>query len=151
MEMQQRADSSSRRKSGVRLDPVAPHVPSFVRHWGLEAPDRLFLAQRRGPDRAWSRLSYGQALQQMNALTQALLDLGLPAGPVAILSGNSLEHALIMLAAMQAQRPAAPVSPSYSLISQDHVKSVPYTHLTLPTNFTFVITVATVSSSQKTH
>jgi feruloyl-CoA synthase len=122
IDTQRRADGSILMKSRVQLDPVAPHVPSFVRRWGLEAPDRLFLAQRRGPDRAWSRLTYGQALQQMNALTQALLDLGLPAGPVAILSGNSLEHALIMLAAMQAHRPAAPVSPSYSLVSQDHVK-----------------------------
>jgi len=122
IETQSRADGSILMKSRVALDPVAPHVPSFVRHWGLEAPDRLFLAQRRGADRQWTRLTYGQARAQVDALTQALLDLDAPPGPVAILSGNSLEHALIMLAAMQARRPAAPVSPSYSLISQDHVK-----------------------------
>lgn len=122
IETQYRADGSILMKSRVPLDPVAPHVPAFVRQWGLEAPDRLFLAQRRGPDRQWTRLTYGQARAQVDALTQALLDLDVPPGPVAILSGNSLEHALIMLAAMQAHRPAAPVSPSYSLISQDHVK-----------------------------
>lgn len=119
---QRRADGTLLMKSRVPLDPVAPHVPSFVRHWGVQAPDRLFLAQRRGPDRAWQRLSYGEALRQVDALTQALLDLDAPPGPVAILSGNSLEHAVVMLAAMQAGRPAAPVSPSYSLLSQDHVK-----------------------------
>ncbi len=59
----------------------------------------------------------------MDALTQALLDLGVgPGRPVAILSGNSIEHALMTLAAMQAGAPAAPVSPAYSLMSQDHVK-----------------------------
>ncbi|MFN7288135.1 MAG: AMP-binding protein [Burkholderiales bacterium] len=122
IDTQHRADGTILMKSRVPLDPVAPHVPFFVRHWGLEAPDRLFLAQRRGADRQWVRLTYGQARAQVDALTQALLDLDVPPGPVAILSGNSLEHALIMLAAMQAGRPAAPVSPSYSLISQDHVK-----------------------------
>ncbi len=57
------------------------------------------------------------------ALTQGLLDLRLDAGsPVAILSGNSIEHALMTQAAMQARLPAAPVSPAYSLMSQDHAK-----------------------------
>ncbi|KTS89034.1 AMP-binding protein, partial [Pseudomonas parafulva] len=42
--------------------------------------------------------------------------------PVAILSGNSIEHALMTQAAMQARLPAAPVSPAYSLMSQDHLK-----------------------------
>ena len=42
--------------------------------------------------------------------------------PVAILSGNSIEHALMTQAAMQARHPAAPVSPAYSLMSQDHAK-----------------------------
>ena len=41
---------------------------------------------------------------------------------MAILSGNSIEHALMTMAAMQAGAPAAPVSPAYSLMSQDHVK-----------------------------
>jgi feruloyl-CoA synthase len=39
-----------------------------------------------------------------------------------ILSGNSLEHALIMIAAMQAQIPVAPVSPAYALLSKDFAK-----------------------------
>ena len=39
-----------------------------------------------------------------------------------ILSGNSIEHALLTLAAMQARVPVAPVSPAYSLMSQDHAQ-----------------------------
>ncbi|MFL6840121.1 MAG: AMP-binding protein, partial [Bradyrhizobium sp.] len=78
---------------------------------------------RAGADRQWRKLSYGEAKRTVDALTQALLNLGLePGRPVAILSGNSIEHALITQAAMQARLPAAPVSPAYSLMSQDHVK-----------------------------
>ncbi|MGA2291102.1 AMP-binding protein, partial [Bradyrhizobium sp.] len=66
---------------------------------------------------------YGEAKSTVDALTQGLLNLGLGAGrPVAILSGNSIEHALMTMAAMQARIPAAPVSPAYSLMSHDHVK-----------------------------
>ena len=90
---------------------------------GGEAPDRIWLAQRSGPDRQWRKLSYGDAKRTVDALTQGLLDLKLePGRPVAILSGNSIEHALMTQAAMQARFPAAPVSPAYSLMSQDHVK-----------------------------
>src|SRR5207342_18179 len=78
---------------------------------------------RGGPDRQWRKVSYGQAKRTVDALTQGLLDLGLGEGrPVAILSGNSIEHALMTQAAMQARAPAAPVSPAYSLMSQDHLK-----------------------------
>src|SRR6201999_3845533 len=54
---------------------------------------------------------------------QGLLNLGIAEGrPVAILSGNSIEHALMTQAAMQARWPAAPVSTAYSLMSEDHAK-----------------------------
>lgn len=110
-------------KSRIPLNPYAPHIPSFLRKWGTTEPDRVWLAQRRGPERQWLEVSYGEALAIVDALTQALLDHGLRADrPVAILSGNSIEHALITLAAMQARVPAAPVSPAYSLLSQDHAK-----------------------------
>src|SRR5205085_5492613 len=85
--------------------------------------ERTWLAQRAGADRQWRRLSYGEAKHTVDGLTQGLLNLGLkPDSPVAILSGNSIEHALMTQAAMQARFPAAPVSPAYSLMSQDHLK-----------------------------
>ena len=68
-------------------------------------------------------MSYAEAKRTVDGLTQGLLNLGLEEGrPVAILSGNSIEHALMTQAAMQARLPAAPVSPAYSLMSQDHLK-----------------------------
>src|SRR4051794_12867996 len=110
-------------KSRIPLRPYDRHIPASLAKWASETPERIWLAQRAGEDRQWRKLSYGQAKRTVDALTQALLDLKLdPGSPVAILSGNSIEHALMTLAAMQARLPAAPVSPAYSLMSQDHVK-----------------------------
>ena len=110
-------------KSRIPLKPYDRHIPSSLAKWASTAPERIWLAQRGGPDRQWRKLTYGQAKHIVDSLTQGLLDLGLEEGrPVAILSGNSIEHALLTQAAMQARLPAAPVSPAYSLMSQDHAK-----------------------------
>jgi feruloyl-CoA synthase len=121
--IERRADGTVLMRSRLPLDPYPDHIPGLLRRWGAEAPDRTWLAQRRGPERAWRRVSYGEALATVDALSQALIDRGLgPGRPVMILSGNSLEHALLTMAAMQVGAPAAPVSPAYSLVSRDHAK-----------------------------
>jgi feruloyl-CoA synthase len=110
-------------KSRIPLKAYEKHIPASLAKWADEAPERTWLAQRAGPDRQWRKLSYGEAKRTVDGLTQGLLDLKLdPGSPVAILSGNSIEHALMTMAAMQARLPAAPVSPAYSLMSHDHVK-----------------------------
>jgi feruloyl-CoA synthase len=110
-------------KSRIPLQSFPPHIPASLAKWAKEAPDRTWLAQRASPDRQWRKISYSEAKRIVDGLTQGLLDLRLDAGsPVAILSGNSVEHALMTQAAMQARLPAAPVSPAYSLMSQDHAK-----------------------------
>jgi feruloyl-CoA synthase len=110
-------------KSRIPLKPCEKHIPASLAKWAKEAPSRIWLAQRTGAGRQWRKLSYGEAKRTVDALTQGLLDLKLePGSPVAILSGNSIEHALMTQAAMQARFPAAPVSPAYSLMSQDHLK-----------------------------
>ncbi len=110
-------------KSRIPLKPYEKHIPAALAKWAKEAPSRIWLAQRTGADRQWRKLSYGEAKRTVDALTQGLLNLNLePGRPVAILSGNSIEHALMTQAAMQARLPAAPVSPAYSLMSQDHLK-----------------------------
>jgi len=109
--------------SRIPLQDYLPHIPAALARWAQERPERTWLAQRRGPQREWHRVSYAEAKRTVDALTQAMLDMKLPDGaPVAILSGNSIEHALMTQAAMQARLPAAPVSPAYSLMSQDHAK-----------------------------
>jgi feruloyl-CoA synthase len=84
-----------------------------------DASDRTFLAER---DEAgeWRRISYEEFRALARSVAQALLDLRLPEGrPIAILSGNGLEHALLAMGALYAGIPYAPVSPAYSLISSD--------------------------------
>src|SRR6266403_4927062 len=110
-------------KSRIPLKAYEKHIPASLAKWAKEAPERTWLAQRGGADRQWRKLSYGEAKRTVDALTQGILNLKLePGRPVAILSGNSIEHALMTQAAMQARLPAAPVSPAYSLMSHDHVK-----------------------------
>src|SRR6478672_1166503 len=121
--VERRSDGVIVLKSRIPLKPYEKHIPASLAKWAKEAPNRIWLAQRAGADRQWCKLSYGKAKRTVDALTQGLLGLKLePGGPVAILSGNSIEHALMTQAAMQARLPAAPVSPAYSLISQDHLK-----------------------------
>jgi feruloyl-CoA synthase len=121
--VERRGDGTIILKSRIPLQPYAKHIPASLAKWAKQAPERVWLAQRGGPDRQWRKVSYGEAKRTVDAVTQGLLDLKLDEGrPVAILSGNSIEHALMTQAAMQARHPAAPVSPAYSLMSQDHVK-----------------------------
>jgi feruloyl-CoA synthase len=121
--VERRPDGVIIMKSRVPLQPYGRHIPEALARWAHERPDHVWLAQRRGPDRQWFKLTYGEAKRTVDALTQGLLDLkGIDGRPVAILSGNSIEHALMTQAAMQARLPAAPVSPAYSLMSQDHAK-----------------------------
>ena len=110
-------------KSRIPLQSYEKHIPASLAKWAKQAPDRIWLAQRGGADRQWRKVSYGEAKRTVDGLTQGLLNLGVADGrPVTILSGNSIEHALMTQAAMQARLPAAPVSPAYSLMSQDHLK-----------------------------
>jgi feruloyl-CoA synthase len=101
------------------------HDPSLARMFRRTAearPDRLFLAERDATG-AWRGLRYGQARRQVDAVAQALLDRGLSAEqPVVILSGNAIEHAVMMLAGFTAGVPVAPISVAYSLQSRDHAK-----------------------------
>ncbi|KAA1010940.1 feruloyl-CoA synthase [Paraburkholderia panacisoli] len=85
-------------------------------------PER-WLAARRGGDGQWIGLSYASALQSARAIGQALLARGLSAErPVAILSGNDLDHLQLALGAMWAGIPYAAISPAYALASGDYGK-----------------------------
>jgi feruloyl-CoA synthase len=93
-----------------------------LEHWAKLTPDAIFLA-KRGPDGAWRTLRYGETLATVRNIGQALLDRPLSADrPLAILSGNDLEHGLLALAAMHVGVPYAPISPAYSLVSKDFGK-----------------------------
>lgn len=86
-------------------------------------PDRPYLKQREPNHGPWRGVTYGEAQRAVEGISQWLLDQGVTADDsVMILSGNSIEHALMTLGAYGAGAPAAPVSPAYSLMSTDHGK-----------------------------
>ena len=92
-----RSDGTIVLQSNHRLKSYERHVPAFLAKWAAEAPDRVWLAQRRGPARDWLKVTYAEAKRQVDAVTQALLDRGFgPDKPVMILSSNSIEFALLI-------------------------------------------------------
>ncbi|MDY7552597.1 feruloyl-CoA synthase [Pseudomonas veronii] len=91
-------------------------------HWARVRPEQTFIAARQA-DGDWRRVSYAQMLESVRAIAQALLSYGLSADkPLALLSGNDIEHLQLALGAMYAGIPYCPVSPAYSLLSQDFAK-----------------------------
>jgi feruloyl-CoA synthase len=117
----------ARRNGNVYLrspQTLGPHprcVTEWLAQWSDKAPERVFLAERSGE--GWRKLSYRETYGAVRRLGQALLDRGLgPERPLAILSDNGIDHALLSLAAMHVGVPAAPVSPAYSLMSKDFGK-----------------------------
>jgi feruloyl-CoA synthase len=88
-----------------------------LEHWAERAPERTLYAKRAGSGE-WRRISYAEAHGLARNIGQALINRGLSAErPIAILSGNDLEHALLSLGAMYAGVPFAPISTGYSLLS----------------------------------
>ncbi|MBU1440052.1 MAG: feruloyl-CoA synthase [Gammaproteobacteria bacterium] len=114
-------------QADVPLAPYGERMTDRLVHWAAAEPDRTFIARRRrepdGSTGDWLRVSYAEALQAARSIAQALLDRGLSADrPVAILSENGIEHALLALGCLYAGIPYCPVSPPYSLVSQDFEK-----------------------------
>ncbi|MEP6916602.1 MAG: feruloyl-CoA synthase [Acidobacteriota bacterium] len=88
--------------------------------WAERTPERPFLAERdsRG---AWRSISYRETLRRVRWLSQSILDRNLSCErPIVILSGNSIEHGLLALAAMYSGVPYAPIAPAYSLLSREY-------------------------------
>ncbi len=109
-------------RSPIKLKPYAGNICSYLAHWAEQAPERTFLAER-DPAGRWRRVSYSEALHNVRAVAQALLDRGVSIDrPVMILSDNSIESGLLQLGAMYAGLPVTPTSPAYSLVSKDFGK-----------------------------
>jgi feruloyl-CoA synthase len=109
------------------LAPYAQRITDRLALWAGDCPERTFMARRvknaDGTLGDWQHLSYAQVWSRGRRIAQSLIDRGLSAErPVAILSENSLEHAQLAVACLIAGVPFVPVSPPYSLISQDYDK-----------------------------
>lgn len=117
--LEERADGSLVVRCPVPLKALEPHIPHLLRRNARQRPEHVWMAQRRGADRAWQRLTYGDAARQVDAVTQWLLRRHRPGASVMVLSGNSLEHGMLELAAMQAGMPYAPITPAYAAMAGD--------------------------------
>jgi feruloyl-CoA synthase len=119
--VERRADGTLVLRSPQPLAPHARAVGEWLSDWARRAPDRVLIAERAGE--SWRKLSYREALEAVRRIGQSLLERGLGASrPVAILSDNSVDHALLALGAMHVGIPVAPISPAYSLMSKDFAK-----------------------------
>lgn len=122
VEVRRDADGGYRLCSPVPLSPYPARLTERLLRWARECPERTFVAKRlKGGD--WRHISYREALDTARRLGQGLLERGLDAErPLMILSENDLEHAMLALAALHVGVPFVPVSPAYSLVSQDFGK-----------------------------
>jgi len=109
------------------LGPYPHRMTDRLVYWAAVAPERTVIARRArnadGSTGDWIRVTYREALAKARAIGQALLDRGLSEErPVAILSENGIEHALLALGCLYVGIPHCPVSPPYSLVSKDYEK-----------------------------
>ncbi len=118
VEVERRADGVLTLRSPEPLGAYARCLGDHLERWAEERPDHIFLAQREGD--GWRKLTYAEARKLVRAIATDLLGRDLSAErPVVILSENSIEHALLSLAAMRIGVPVAPISVAYSLVSRD--------------------------------
>jgi feruloyl-CoA synthase len=119
--VEHRGDGAIYLKPKASLGDYPVRLTDRLHHWASTAPDRVFMAQRDGA--GWRQISYAQLLGSSRRIASALLARGLSADrPIVILSGNSIDHALVAFGALYAGIPFCPVSAAYSLISKDYGK-----------------------------
>jgi feruloyl-CoA synthase len=99
-------------------EPLQPYdrcVGEWLERWAQATPQALAFAE---PDPAqaggWRKLNYAALREQVGAVAQGLLNLNLPAGqPVVVLSDNTLDHLVLLLAGMHVGRAVCTVSSAY--------------------------------------
>lgn len=113
---EERDDGSLVLTSRVPMGPVATSTGEWLHRWAEAAPSRVFIAERSGP--GWREETYSATLQKVRNLAQALLARGLTARtPILVMSGNSVDHGLLALAAQYVGIPVVPLAEQYSLIA----------------------------------
>lgn len=102
---------------------VPRNLAAIFRERSEAHPDRSFLLQRQPGHGEWTGVTWAEARTAADSIAQWLINHDFSdSDPVMVISGNSLEHGLLMLGCYTAGVPIAPVSAAYSLMSQDHEK-----------------------------
>ncbi|HZM97313.1 MAG TPA: feruloyl-CoA synthase [Vicinamibacterales bacterium] len=107
-------------ESALKLEAPPARLGDLLRRAASRAPDRDFLIERC--EDGLRRVTYREALRAAEGVGDWLVRDRRGEGPVVALSGNSVDHALVMLGCFLAGVPFVPVSPAYSLMSQDFAK-----------------------------
>ncbi len=120
--VERRADGVIYLRPKTALGDYPGRLTDRLHHWAEAAPNRIFMAER-GDGGGWRQITYAELLVSSRHIASSLLARGLSAEkPVLILSGNSIDHALVAFGALYAGIPFCPVSPAYSLVSKDYGK-----------------------------
>jgi feruloyl-CoA synthase len=116
-----RGDGTIYLRPKIALGGYPVRITDRLHYWAGMEPERIFMAERDGG--GWRTITYAQLLAAARRLASGLLARDLsPEKPIVILSGNSIDHALVAFAALYAGIPFCPVSPAYSLVSKDYGK-----------------------------
>ncbi len=111
-----------RLRSPEALAAYPQRITDRLEHFARSAPERV-LAAERGAGGGWRTITYAQMRERAERVGAALLERGLgPERPLAIVSGNDLEHLTLAFGALWAGVPYAPISPAYALLSKDFAR-----------------------------
>jgi len=121
-EVERRSDGTILLRPRAFIAAYAPRLTDKLVEWAERTPDTTLVA-RRNKDGEWQHVTYAQMLSRVKRLAAGLSIYNLsPDKPILIMSGNSIEHLTLSLAAMWIGVPYCPVSPAYSLVAQDFQK-----------------------------
>lgn len=131
VELTQQVDGSYLMRSVEPLADYDHRIGDWLDRWAREAPDRAFIIEQTKNEQTKNEqtkngertIRYRQAREAALALAEGLLnyDLG-PERPIAILAANSIDYALMILAAAYVGIPFAPIAPAYALQTTDYLK-----------------------------
>jgi len=117
LDVEERPDGSTLLRNRVELAGCPANIVTWLHEHAGARGDRPFLSERRGD--GWRTLTFSETLASVNAISNALVDGRLDVDrPLAILSENCIEMALVSLAAMQIGQPIVPISFAYSALSE---------------------------------
>lgn len=116
-----RPDGSIILRSGYEMSRPARVTGDWLHQWAETSADRVFIAERSGA--GWRELTYLETLQRARSIAAALLGRGFgPDTRIMVISGNSVQHGLLALAAQYIGAPIVPVAEQYALIHGTHAR-----------------------------
>lgn len=106
-------------ESDMPLLAYSRRIGDWLIKWADQKPEQVFIAERATDEcrfsGAWRALTYRDFWQQVQQLAQGMINAGLDGSrPLLVMSGNSVDHALVKMAAMHIGVPVTSLSVAYS-------------------------------------